>query len=203
LADGFAAAEARRILIDRASSILKTPASALMTESGSVCVKAAPGQRVAYKDLIGSGFFEAKLEWNGQVGNLLVSKGVAQPKPPSEYKLVGKSVPRTDIGDNVYGRHAYVTDIRLPNMLHARVIRPPIVGAEPVSIETSSLKAIPTVQVIHERGIVAVLAEANGTRCVPPTLWSCTGRTPSSRSSTKRLCTTIFAQLLLERARRR
>jgi len=156
----FAAAEVRRILINRASSILKTPASALTTESGSVCVKAEPGQRVAYKDLIGSGFFESKLEWNGQVGNLLVSRGVAQPKSRSEYKLVGKSVPRTDIGDNVYGRHAYVTDIRLPNMLHARVIRPPIVGAEPVSIEVSSLKAIPAVQVIHERGIVAVLAEA-------------------------------------------
>ncbi|HMI18460.1 MAG TPA: molybdopterin cofactor-binding domain-containing protein, partial [Sphingomonas sp.] len=141
----FAAAEVRRILINRASSILKTPASALTTESGSVCVKAEPGQRVAYKDLIGSGFFESKLEWNGQVGNLLVSRGVAQPKSRSEYKLVGKSVPRTDIGDNVYGRHAYVTDIRLPNMLHARVIRPPIVGAEPVSIEVSSLKAIPAV----------------------------------------------------------
>ena len=68
-------------------------------------------------------------------------------------------MPRTDIRDNVFGRQNYVTDIRLPGMLHARMIRPPAVGALPQAIDEASVSHIPGVRVIHEGGLVAVVAE--------------------------------------------
>ena len=103
----------------------------LATENGSVFAAAVPGRRVAYKDLMGDGYFETSLEWNGQMGNDLLSKGRAQPKAPADYKVVGTSIPRIDIRNNVFARQTYVTDMRLPGMLHARMIRPQVVGTEP------------------------------------------------------------------------
>ena len=120
---------------------------------------ADPARRVPYTDLIGDGYFETALHWNGVIGNDMLSRGVAQPKAVSDYKVVGQSVPRTDIVQNAFGLLPYVTDVRLPGMLHARVIRPPVVGAEPAAIDESSIASIPGVQVIHERGLLAVVAE--------------------------------------------
>ncbi len=155
----FAAAEARRVLVERAAQKLAVAPSQLVTQAGYVSVAADPAKRIAYQELIGDGYFETSLKWNGKIGNDLLSVGVAQPKSPADYKVVGQSVPRSDIGENALGRLQYVTDIRLPGMLHARMIRPPVVGAEPVEIDESSISAIPGVRVIHERGLVAVVAE--------------------------------------------
>ncbi len=155
----YAAAEARRILVERAAARLGLPPEQLATENGAVFATAAPDRRMLYKDLIGDGYFETALQWNGQMGNDLLSRGRAQPKKPSDYKVVGQSVPRTDIRDNAFARQTYVTDIRPPGMLHARMIRPPVVGAEPQSIDEASVKGIPGVRIIHDRGLLAVLAE--------------------------------------------
>lgn len=154
----YAAAEARRLLIERAASELSVPAAELGTADGAVHLKTDPRKRIAYGALVGDGHFATPLKWNGQHGNFLHSRGKADPKAPADYKLVGQSIARDDIRDNTFGRLTYVTDVRLERMLHARVIRPPAVGAEPVSIDETSLSAIPDVQVIHERGLVAVLA---------------------------------------------
>ena len=155
----YAAAEARRILIERAALRLGLPPEQLATENGAVFAPGAPARRVLYKDLLGDGYFETALQWNGQMGNDLLARGRAEPKKPSEYKIVGQSVPRTDIRNNVFARQTYVTDVRLPGMLHARMIRPPAVGAEPQSIDEASVKDIPGVRIVHERGLLAVLAE--------------------------------------------
>jgi len=155
----YAAAEARRILVERAAVRLGLPPEQLATENGAVFVPGAPAKRILYQDLLGDGYFETALQWNGQMGNELLSRGRARPKQPSEYKVVGQSVPRTDIRNNAFSRQTYVTDIRLPGMLHARMIRPPVVGAEPQSIDEASVKDIPGVRIVHERGLLAVLAE--------------------------------------------
>jgi CO/xanthine dehydrogenase Mo-binding subunit len=155
----YAAAEVRRILVERAAVRLGLPPEQLATENGTVFAPGAPEKRVLYKDLLGDGYFETALQWNGQMGNELLARGRAEPKKPSEYKVVGQSVPRTDIRNNVFAQQTYVTDIRLPGMLHARMIRPPVVGAEPQSIDEASVRDIPGVRIVHERGLVAVLAE--------------------------------------------
>jgi len=160
----YAAAEARRVLIDRASSRLGVPAGDLGTADGAVFVLADPSRRVLYGDLTAGGPFDTKLRWNGKIGNELVSRGQAQPKSPSEYKIVGQSIPRSDIRANVFAQQHYVTDIRLPDMLHARVLRPPVAGAEPLSVDDSGLATIPTASLVRLEGpgggtIVAVTAE--------------------------------------------
>lgn len=155
----YAAAEARRLLLDRAALKLGHPASELRTAAGIVSVAADAGISVAYQGLIGDGYFQSALQWNGKLGNDLLSRGAAQPKAPADYTVVGRSVPRSDIGENAFGRLRYVTDIRLPGMLHARIIRPPVAGAEPVSIDEGSLSAIPGARVVHQAGLIAVLAE--------------------------------------------
>ena len=155
----YAAAETRRILVERAAIKLSASVSDLATRDGTVYVNADPSRRIGYGALVGHGFFNTRLQWNGKLGNPLVSRGKAEPKAPADYKVVGQSIPREDIRDNTFGRQIYVTDIRLERMLHARVVRPPVIGAEPVSIDEESVRTIPDVKVIHERGLVAVLAE--------------------------------------------
>ena len=155
----YAAAEARRVLLERAATKFSVPPGQLVTEGGFVSVAADPAQKIAYQDLIGDGYFQTPLQWNGKIGNDLLSRGTAEPKSPAAYKVVGQSIPRTDIGENAFGRLEYVTDIRLPGMLHARVIRPPVVGSEPASIDEASISAIPGVRVVHERGLLAVVAD--------------------------------------------
>ncbi len=155
----YAAAEARRVLVDRASQKLSVPANQLVTEGGVVSVAGDASRHVAYRDLLGDGYFGTALQWNGKIGNDLLSRGQAQPKSPADYKVVGTSVPRTDLRDNAFGEQHYIVDVRPEGMLHARVIRPPVVGSEPESIDEASVKDIPGVRIVHERGLLAVLAE--------------------------------------------
>ena len=155
----FAAAEARRVLCERAAQKLGVATDQLATAGGFVSVAAEPTKRVAYHDLIGDGYFQTALQWNGKLGNDLLSRGQAQPKLPAAYTVVGQSIPRSDIRDNVFARQVYVTDIRPANMLHARVIRPPVVGAEPMAIDQNSISDIPGARVVHQAALLAVLAE--------------------------------------------
>jgi hypothetical protein len=64
-------------------------------------------------------------------------------KPPSRYTQVGQSLPRPDIAAKVTGRHVYVHDFALPGMLHARIVRPPAVGATLQSVDEASVSRLP------------------------------------------------------------
>jgi nicotinate dehydrogenase subunit B len=152
-----AAAEARRILLDMAGRRLGAPADQLTVIDG--VVSAPSGEMVTYGRLIGGGYFHAPMEWNGKYGNALAAKGQAKPKSPSQYKVVGQSVPRRDVADKVYGRLDYVTDVRVPGMLHGRTIRPPVAGAVPVAVDEASIRNIPGVRVVWRQGFLGVVAE--------------------------------------------
>src|SRR5437868_11803780 len=89
-----AAAEARRVLVDRAAEKLGVPASELKVEDGVVV---AGDKKVTYADLVGGRYFNHKVEWNKQVGNPMDISVPAKPRPPSEYKVVGKPLPRRDV----------------------------------------------------------------------------------------------------------
>ena len=110
----------------------------LGTADGAVFVVATPDTRIAYKDLLGDGYFETALQWNGQMGNDLLARGTAQPKAPSEYQVVGQSVPRTDIRDNVFGRQELRH--RYPAARHAaRADDPPARGGRRAAGDRRSL----------------------------------------------------------------
>jgi nicotinate dehydrogenase subunit B len=105
----YAAAEARRVLVERAAQKLGVPAEKLTVQDGVVSMAGAPERKVTYGDLIGGQYFQLTLEWNKRYGNPLLAKGQAIPKKPSEYKLVGQSIPQRVVADKVYGRQQYVT----------------------------------------------------------------------------------------------
>ena len=154
-----AACEARQTLLGLASQRLKAPADKLTVTDGVVSVIGAPAQKVTYGALIGGKFFNVPMKWNGKIGNDLDVEGTAQPKKPADYKVVGTSPKRRDVAAKVFAKPTYVTDVRVPGMLHARVIRPPVAGAVATSVDESSIAGIPGVRIVQKQGFIAVLAE--------------------------------------------
>ncbi|HEY1430461.1 MAG TPA: molybdopterin cofactor-binding domain-containing protein [Stellaceae bacterium] len=154
-----AAAEARRVLVDMAAQRLAVPADRLDVTDGVVAVSGDPARKVAYGELIGGRYFDLPMSWNGKLGNDLVAEGQAKPKPPSAYKIVGQSPPRFDVPAKVFGTLDYVTDIKVPGMVHGRMIRPPVAGAVPVAVDESSIRDIPGVRVVRDKGFLGIVAE--------------------------------------------
>jgi CO/xanthine dehydrogenase Mo-binding subunit len=130
---------------------------------GVVSVRGAVGhdaavRRTSYGELIGGRYFNVQLQWNGKIGNDVAVIGTARPKSHAQYRVVGKSVPRADIRDKLLAKETYNTDIRVPGMLHGRIIRPPIAGAVPLKVDEASVSHLPDVQVIWRDGLLGVVA---------------------------------------------
>ncbi len=153
-----AAAEARRFLVNLASERLKVPADKLSVANGTVFVTDAPGKKITYAKLIGGKFFNVAMKWNGKIGNDLDVDGGAPLKKPADYKVVGTAPKRRDVVAKVFAKPVYVTDVRVPGMVHARVIRPPVAGATLVSVDEASIKSIPGARVVQKNGFLAVIA---------------------------------------------
>ena len=143
-----AAAEARQALLEMASAKLGVPASQLVMADGVVSLTGDSSKRVTFGALIGGGKFERAVS------------GRAPVKATSEFKVVGKPIPRVEIPAKMTGKHVYVHDVRLPGMLHARVVRPPRAGATLVSFDEASVAKMPgVVRVVRKGTFVGVVAE--------------------------------------------
>ncbi len=154
-----AAAEARRVLVEMAAEKLGVPADQLATDNGVVSAKSDPSKKVSYSELVGGKHFDALLTWNKQVGSDLMVEGKAKPKAPKDYKIVGKTSPRRrDVAEKVLGQHTYMVDAKTEGMVHGRVIRPPVAGAVPVSVDESSIANIPGAKVVREKDFIGVVA---------------------------------------------
>lgn len=141
-----AAAQAREILIREAALRASLPAEGLAVENGSVVFP--DGRRVAYGELVS----DTMLQVDAQPQSTFV--------PSDRFRVMGKSLPRVDIPAKVTGGAAYVHDMRLPGMLHARVVRPPAPGATLDYVETSSVERLPgVVRVVREGDFLAVVAD--------------------------------------------
>jgi CO/xanthine dehydrogenase Mo-binding subunit len=141
-----AAAQVREILIEQASQKLQVPADQLKAKNGRIV--GPDGKSIGYGEVV--------------VANLLHVN--AQPKSklksPDAYEYIGKPFARVDIPGKVTGGAAYVQDMRLPGMLHARVVRPPSWFARLTDVDTSSIKKMPgVVEVIQDGNFLAVVAE--------------------------------------------
>ncbi|HEY6995183.1 MAG TPA: molybdopterin cofactor-binding domain-containing protein, partial [Xanthobacteraceae bacterium] len=112
-----------------------------------------------YAELIGGQYFNVPLAWNKKIGNALFAPGKAKPKDPKLHKIVGQPIHREDIAPKVYAQQDFITDVKVPGMAHGRMIRPPVAGAEPVTIDESSVKDIPGVKVVRDKGFLGVVAD--------------------------------------------
>jgi CO/xanthine dehydrogenase Mo-binding subunit len=154
-----AAAEARRVLVEMAAAQLGVPASDLAVVDGVVQSKSDAATKVSYAELIGGRYFNVSLEWNKQYGNALYAPGKAQPKKPSEYKIVGRPIRRDDVAPKVFTQEDFVTDVKLPGMVHGRMLRPPVAGSVPVKVDEASIADIPGARVVWQNAFLGVVAD--------------------------------------------
>ena len=123
------AALARQALLGMAATQLGVPAAQLTVDKGVV---SGGGKTVTYGSLVGGKLFKIS------GANVALQPGVAPSKPFSAYKTVLKDpnpVTRIDIPDKVTGKYTYVHQVRVPGMMHARMVRPRGQGAVPVQLE--------------------------------------------------------------------
>ncbi|HLI85608.1 MAG TPA: molybdopterin cofactor-binding domain-containing protein [Bryobacteraceae bacterium] len=147
-----AAAEARAALVRMASQKLNAPAEQLRVARGVVSVAGDPNRSVKYGDLLGDRPFH------------LAFTGSAPVKPPSEYKIVGTSIPRNEVPDKVSGKYTYMQHVRVAGMLHGRVARPRGqgaygVGAKVLAVDEASIRDIPGARVLRRGDFLCVVAE--------------------------------------------
>jgi CO/xanthine dehydrogenase Mo-binding subunit len=141
-----AAATARQALLAQAVPRLGRAVGDLEVADGVVRVKDGSAS-VSYGELIGDRAF-----------NLAVDSR-APLKAPERFRFIGKPLPRPDVPAKVTGHHRYLHDMTLTGMLHARVIRPPAVGATLVAVDESSVASIRGARVVRLQSFLAVLAE--------------------------------------------
>jgi nicotinate dehydrogenase subunit B len=151
-----AAAQARQILLGLASARLGAPADQLAVSDGVVHRQDDPGKAASYGELIGGRRFDVTMKAGG--GSATTLEGAARPKSPDQYTVVGKPVPRLDVPEKATGRFTYMVDVRVPGMLHGRVIRPPSYGAKLLSVEGA--EGLPgLVRVVRKGNFLGVIAE--------------------------------------------
>ncbi|MGZ3662866.1 MAG: molybdopterin cofactor-binding domain-containing protein [Ktedonobacterales bacterium] len=139
-----AAAEARRALCEMAADLLSVSLDALAVRDGRITVANDPSRGVTYGDLMGSRRFDRTIT------------GTAPLKLVEDYRVVGSNVARMDLLPKFTGQPAYVHDLRLAGMLHARIVRPPSLGATVASLDESAVR---DAQVIRLGDFLAVVAE--------------------------------------------
>ena len=155
----MAAAEARRVLLDMATDKLGLPAEQLTVNDGVVHATSDAAKKISYAELIGGQYFNVHLDWNGKYGNPLYAPGKAQPKDPKDHKVVGQPIPRDDIAGKVFAQADFAMDVKVPGMVHGRMIRPAIAGAVPVKVDESSITDIPSAKVVWDKGFLGVVAD--------------------------------------------
>ena len=149
-----AAAQARHFLLAQAAEKLELPIDGLTIEDG--LIRGRDNRSVSYGELIA-----------GETIRLELAEDVLV-KAVDAYTIVGKSVPRIDLPAKATGELVYVHDMRVPGMLHGRVVRPPyagvdagdFVGTSLIAVDKSSVRGIPgLVAVVRLGDFVGVIAE--------------------------------------------
>src|SRR6478609_904473 len=149
-----AGAYAKQALLGLAATQLGVPVSGLSVSGGVV---SGGGKTMTYGQLIGGKVF------NVAMGSQTLNPAVAPAKNPNNYKLVTTSPARIDIPDKVTGTYTYLQNVRVPGMVHGRIVRPRGQGAygtgvKVLSIDESSIKNLPGAKVVRKGDFVAVVA---------------------------------------------
>jgi nicotinate dehydrogenase subunit B len=140
-----AAAQVRELLVAEAARRLDVAAENLRTENGVVI--SPDGKRLSYGELVAADMLHVQAQPTSKL------------KDPAKYTVMGQPVPRVDIPAKVTGGAAYVQDMRLPGMVHARMVRPLSYGAQLTDCDTSAVERLPgVVKVVRDGNFLAVVA---------------------------------------------
>ena len=144
-----AAAQVRALLYERAAARLKAPAASLILSNG--VFRTTDGRRVSFGELV------AGSDQHVRATAALASTPPAAPGTP---RYAGVSWPRVDIPAKVAGGLAYVHDLRLPGMVHARVVRPPSQAARLLGVDSAQVARMPGVlEIVRDGRFLAVIAD--------------------------------------------
>ncbi len=144
----LAGATAREALFQLASKRFGVGVDQLAASGGVISMKTDPTKKVGYGELVG-----------GKKFNLSLSS-TAKRKDPREWTVLGTSVRRLDMPAMVTAEIEYVHNVRVPGMLHGRVVRPPTVGATLDNVDDVSVRDIPGfVKVVVKSNFVGVVCE--------------------------------------------
>jgi nicotinate dehydrogenase subunit B len=142
-----AAAEARGVLLELAAESLTVPAAQLVAKDGVIADRQDNTHRVTYGQLAKGKIIERHLQTRPTL------------KSVADFKVIGKPVLHRDALEKVTGKAQYAGDFRLPDMLYAKILRPPAHGAKLKSVDTAPAKQIAGVQIVQQGDLVAVLHE--------------------------------------------
>ena len=141
-----AAAQVRELLIGIAAQRFSIPADKLRADNKSIV--APDGQKAGYGELVAGDVLHVEAQPKSKL------------KDPGTFRVMGQAMQRVDIPAKVTGGPAYVQDLRMADMVHARVVRPPSPGARLVSVDEAAVAAMPgVVKVVREGEFLAVVAE--------------------------------------------
>jgi nicotinate dehydrogenase subunit B len=141
-----AAAQARALLIGAAAARLQLPPERLRAEGGMVA--GDDGRQIGYGELVGDRLLQIRAEPQSSLVD------------PAQHRWVGKPVPRVDIPAKLTGGAAFVQDLRLPNMVHGRVVRPPSYAARLRRVDGAAAERMPGVlKTLRDGSYLAVIAE--------------------------------------------
>jgi nicotinate dehydrogenase subunit B len=144
---GQAGATAREALLRLASQRLAVPVDQLAISDGVISAKTDAGRRVSYGELVGGRRFNVSLSDS------------AKRRHPSEWTVLGKPIGRVDLPEMAAGQFEFVHNVRVPGMLHGRVVRPPAVGATLVGVDERSVQDVTgLVKVVVRKNFVGVVA---------------------------------------------
>ncbi|QOY93743.1 xanthine dehydrogenase family protein molybdopterin-binding subunit [Massilia sp. UMI-21] len=145
-----AAAQVRALLHEKAALRLGVPAAALAQDNS--VFRAPGGRRVSFSELVAG-------------SDLHVRAGATLPPPvpppaPDARRWIGTTLPRVDIPGKLKGQLAYVQDIRMPAMVHGRVVRPPSPDARLLGVDTAAVaKLTGVLEVVQDGRFLAVIAD--------------------------------------------
>jgi CO/xanthine dehydrogenase Mo-binding subunit len=155
-----ATAVARLEMVKLASVRLSVPVDRLAVVDGVVSDTSDPSKRVSYEQLVGGKTFNITMDVTGQQGGLRIAPQV-KPKKYTDYKVVGTPVKRVDLPAKLTAKYTYIVDVKVPGMLHGRVVRPATTISKPLKVDESSVANIKgLVKVVQEGTFVGVVAQS-------------------------------------------
>jgi CO/xanthine dehydrogenase Mo-binding subunit len=170
-----AAAYTYQALLDLASERLGVPKSELSVKDGIV---SGGGKSMSYGDLVKGQQLKLTIPVSGSVTSImgLTVTGTPPMKPVSEYTIIGKSYRNSVTTSKVTAREQWATDVRLPGMLHARMVHPKTLGSTLISVGELDKTRFPNAQIVVKGNLVGVVA---------PTEWEAIRAAQQVAASTK------------------
>ena len=152
-----AAAYTYQALLDLGAERLGVPKNKLTVKDGVI---SGAGKNISFGDLIKNQQLKLTIPVKGDLTSImgLTIEGDPPMKPVSEYTIIGKSFKNSIISSKVQAKETWATDVRLPGMLHARIVHPKTLGSVLISAAEVDKSKFPNSQVIVKGNLVGVVA---------------------------------------------